>query len=45
MGMIEHPVFFVPMVTGDEVQSRRDPGDIAAQAVDTFLARYGIGQG
>ena len=45
MGMIEHPVFFVPMVTGDEVQSRRDPGDIAAQAVDTFLARYGTGQG
>jgi AcrR family transcriptional regulator len=41
MGMIEHPVFFVPMVTGDEVQSRREPEDIAAQAVETFLARYG----
>lgn len=45
MGMIEHPVFFVPLVTGDEVQSRREPRDIAAQAVDTFLARYGTGQG
>ena len=45
MGMIEHPVFFVPMVTGDEVHTRRDPEDIAGQAVDTFLARYGTGQG
>lgn len=41
MGMIEHPVFLVPMVTGDEVQSRREPEDIAAQAVETFLSRYG----
>ncbi|MFN3536773.1 MAG: TetR/AcrR family transcriptional regulator [Brevundimonas sp.] len=45
MGMIEHPVFFVPMVTGDDVQSRRDASCIATQAVDTFLARYGTGQG
>lgn len=45
MGMIEHPVFFVPMVTGDDVQSRRDASCVAAQAVDTFLARYGTGQG
>ena len=45
MGMIEHPVFFVPMVTGDEVQTRRDAACIAGHAVDTFLARYGTGQG
>lgn len=45
MGMIEHPIFFVPMVTGDEVQTRRDAACIAAQAVDTFLARYGTDQG
>ncbi|MFT4953781.1 MAG: AcrR family transcriptional regulator [Brevundimonas sp.] len=45
MGMIEHPVFFVPMVTGDDVQTRRDAACIATQAVDTFLARYGTGQG
>lgn len=45
MGMIEHPVFLVPMVTGDDVQSRRDAGCIAAEAVDTFLARYGTDQG
>ena len=45
MGMIEHPVFFVPMVTGDAVRSRRDVRCIVSQAVDTFLARYGTGQG
>ena len=41
MGMIEHPVFFMPLVTGDEVQAQRDPEQIAADAVETFLARYG----
>ncbi|MFN4296157.1 MAG: TetR/AcrR family transcriptional regulator C-terminal domain-containing protein [Brevundimonas sp.] len=45
MGMIEHPVFFVPMVTGDDVQTRRGADSIATEAVDTFLARYGTGQG
>lgn len=43
MGMIEHPVFFVPLVTGDEVQAARTPDVVAADAVDTFLARYGTG--
>jgi AcrR family transcriptional regulator len=42
MGMIEHPVFFMPLVTGDEVQAVRDPEHIAADAVETFLARYGV---
>ena len=41
MGMIEHPVFFMPLVTGDEVQAARTPESIAADAVETFLARYG----
>lgn len=41
MGMIEHPVFFMPLVTGDEVQATRDLEQIAADAVETFLARYG----
>lgn len=41
MGMIEHPVFFMPLVTGDEVQAARSPEAIAADAVETFLARYG----
>jgi AcrR family transcriptional regulator len=41
MGMIEHPVFFVPLVTGDEVRVRRTNAEVAREAVETFLARYG----
>ena len=40
MGMIEHPVFFMPLVTGDEVQAARSLDSIAGDAVETFLARY-----
>lgn len=40
-GMIEHPVFFMPLVTGDEVMPVRAADDIAADAVETFMARYG----
>lgn len=41
MGMIEHPIFFVPLVTGDEVLAKRAQAQIAEDAVQTFLARYG----
>ena len=41
MGMLEHPVFFVPMVTGEALVVRRSHEQIAADAVETFLARYG----
>lgn len=41
MGMVEHPVFFVPLVTGEAVKSVRTHPEIAADAVTTFLARYG----
>jgi len=41
LGMIEHPVFFVPLVTGDEVRMRRTTSQVATGAVETFLARYG----
>lgn len=41
MGMIEHPVFFMPLVTGDEVLPTRSCDAIADDAVKTFLARYG----
>jgi AcrR family transcriptional regulator len=41
MGMIEHPVFFMPLVTGDEVQAARSIEQIVSDAVETFLARYG----
>jgi AcrR family transcriptional regulator len=40
MGMIEHPVFFMPLVTGDEVMPVRAVDQIAGDAVETFLARY-----
>lgn len=42
MGMIEHPVFFMPLVTGDEVQAARSHHQIATDAVETFLARYAV---
>lgn len=41
MGMIEHPVFFMPLVTGDEILTVRSPAAIADDAVETFMARYG----
>lgn len=41
MGMLEHPVFFVPLVTGDEIRVRRSLAVIVDDAVETFLARYG----
>jgi AcrR family transcriptional regulator len=41
MGMIEHPVFFVPLVTGDEIRVRRTNTEVVEDAVETFLARYG----
>jgi AcrR family transcriptional regulator len=40
MGMLEHPVFFVPLVTGDEMRLRRSNAEIVEDAVDAFLARY-----
>jgi AcrR family transcriptional regulator len=40
MGMIEHPVFFVPLVTGDEIRVRRTNTEVVEDAVETFLARY-----
>ena len=41
MGMLEHPVFFVPLVTGDEIRVRRPLAVVVEDAVETFLARYG----
>jgi AcrR family transcriptional regulator len=41
MGMIEHPIFFMPLVTGDEVQAARSTQQIVGDAVETFMARYG----
>lgn len=41
MGMVEHPLFFVPMVAGEHVRLRRTAAEVASDAVETFLARYG----
>jgi AcrR family transcriptional regulator len=42
LGMIEHPVFLVPLVTGDETVARRPLDQICDEAVETFLARYAV---
>ncbi len=44
LGMIEHPTFMVPLVTDGEIVCSRSPEEIAADAVETFLARYGNGR-
>lgn len=41
VGMIEHPTFFVNLVTGDQIRIRRNRKQIVNDAVETFLARYG----
>lgn len=45
MGMIEHTIFFVPLVSGDDLRIRRSREEIAEDAVETFLARYAARQG
>ncbi|MGQ3041205.1 MAG: TetR/AcrR family transcriptional regulator [Brevundimonas sp.] len=42
MGMLEHPVFFVPLVTGDEIRAGRTVDSVASDAVETFLARHRV---
>ena len=41
MGMLEHPVFFMPLVAGAGGEVKRSGDEIAEDAVATFLARYG----
>lgn len=41
LGMIEHPCLMQPLMTGDGTATRRTPEAIAADALETFLARYG----
>jgi len=40
-GMIEHATLLLGLIEGDDVQPSRSPAEIAADAVETFLARYG----
>ncbi|MDO9337742.1 MAG: TetR/AcrR family transcriptional regulator [Caulobacter sp.] len=41
LGMLEHATLVFGLVAGDDVLPRRPIDDICADAVDTFLARYG----
>ncbi|MFJ6023720.1 TetR/AcrR family transcriptional regulator [Brevundimonas sp. NPDC092305] len=45
LGMIEHTVFFVPLVSGEDLKIRQTRAEIVEDAVETFLARYGARQG
>ncbi|MDO1559688.1 TetR/AcrR family transcriptional regulator [Brevundimonas sp. 2R-24] len=45
LGMIEHPLFFVPLVVGEGGRSTRAVEDICDEAAETFLARYATPQG
>lgn len=40
MGMIEHSIFFLPLIEGEGSETDRSPQQIAEDAVETFLARY-----
>lgn len=42
MGMLDHVTLVLGLAAGDEIQSRRSVRAIAVDAVDTFLARYGV---
>lgn len=45
LGMIEHVVFFIPLVTGEKMSAQRSVRGVAEEAVQTFLSRYGTDQG
>lgn len=42
MGMIDHVTLVLGLSAGDEAETRRPLEDIAADAVETFMARYAV---
>ena len=42
LGMVEHPLFLAPIITGDDITSTRSLDTIADEAVETFLARFEV---
>lgn len=42
LGMLDHATLVLGLTTGDEAQPPRPLADICADAVETFLARYGV---
>ncbi len=41
LGMLDHPTLVLGLCAGDEAQAERPLADLCADAVETFLARYG----
>jgi AcrR family transcriptional regulator len=41
LGMLDHPTLTLGLCAGDEAQAERPLADLCADAVETFLARYG----
>ncbi len=42
LGMLDHPTLVLGLTAGDEAQPVRPLADICDDAVETFLARYGV---
>ncbi len=42
LGMLDHPTLVLGLAAGDEAEPARPLKDICADAVETFLARYGV---
>ena len=42
LGMLDHPTLVLGLSAGDEAQPARPLADVCADAVETFLARYGV---
>ncbi|KQY95348.1 TetR family transcriptional regulator [Caulobacter sp. Root1455] len=42
LGMLDHATLVLGLAAGDEAQPARPLGEICADAVETFLARYGV---
>jgi AcrR family transcriptional regulator len=42
LGMLDHATLVLGLTAGDEAQPSRPLADICADAVETFLARYGV---
>jgi AcrR family transcriptional regulator len=42
LGMLDHPTLVLGLTAGDDAQPARSLADICDDAVETFLARYGV---
>jgi AcrR family transcriptional regulator len=42
LGMLDHPTLVLGLSAGDDIQPTRPLAELCADAVETFLARYGV---